>query len=264
MDGTLLDENGKVPEETYELIRELRALGIRFAASSSRRYDTLCEYFEPVKDQMDFVASNGAQVYVDGQLVDREVYSHASVRRLESVVNYFDCLHLVLFDRKVSYLTDDSELYIRELDKDLPNIQQVHKIPGPEVSILKASVFCDDAAQRMEMAYALDRELGDKFVFAPSGKNWIDCMQVGVNKASGIQQVMQAHGVTADETMAFGDSMNDYEILRLVKYSRAMGNGHYAIKQIAQKTIGTNAEHAVQKEIARVIKERQAERELRG
>ena len=33
MDGTLLDENARVPEETYELIRKLRARGVSFAAS---------------------------------------------------------------------------------------------------------------------------------------------------------------------------------------------------------------------------------------
>ena len=83
MDGTLLDENSHVPEETYGLVRKLRERGVHFAASSGRRYDTLCEFFEPVVDQMDFVASNGSQVYCEGELVDREVYGHAAVKRLE-------------------------------------------------------------------------------------------------------------------------------------------------------------------------------------
>lgn len=39
MDGTLLDENGQVPPETYELILALREHGVHFAASSGRRYD---------------------------------------------------------------------------------------------------------------------------------------------------------------------------------------------------------------------------------
>ena len=34
MDGTLLDENGQVPPETYELILALREHGVHFAASS--------------------------------------------------------------------------------------------------------------------------------------------------------------------------------------------------------------------------------------
>ena len=96
MDGTLLDENGQVPPETYELILALHEHGVHFAASSGRRYDRLCEFFAPVRDKMDFVAANGAQVYADGKMVDREVYSHLAIRRLAQAVRTFPNLHLAL------------------------------------------------------------------------------------------------------------------------------------------------------------------------
>ena len=51
MDGTLLDENSQRPEETFQLIHDLNAKGVRFCASSGRRYDELCAMFEPVKDE---------------------------------------------------------------------------------------------------------------------------------------------------------------------------------------------------------------------
>ena len=253
MDGTLLDDDSRVPPETYDLIRKLRANGVSFAVSSGRRYDTLCEMFAPVIDEMDFVASNGAQVYVDGSMVDREVFSHAAIKRLERTVLQFDCLHLVLFDRTSSFLFDDADAYEREIDKDLPAPRRVYETPGPQVNILKASVYCDDPAKMWDMAYALGRDLSDAFVFAPSGTKWIDVMQVGVNKWTGIRQVMDAHGVSADEVMAFGDSMNDYEILRMVGHSRAMGNARYAIKHICEKTVGTNEEHGVQQEMRNLL-----------
>lgn len=253
MDGTLLDENSEVPEETYDLILKLRQLGVHFAVTSGRRYDTLCEFFSPVKDKMDFVASNGAQVFVDGEMVDREVFSHAAVKRLEQVVRQFDCLHLVLYDRTRSFLYDDYETYEREIDKDLPNAERVYKAPGPEVNILKASIYCDNENYLMDMSYALTRELGDRFVFAPSGRKWIDPMQVGVSKATGVRQVMDAHGIHPRDVMAFGDAMNDYEILRFVGRSRAMGNARYAIKQIAEETVDTNVNHGVQKAMREVI-----------
>ncbi len=254
MDGTLLDENSKVPPETYDLILELRDHGVYFAVSSGRRFDTLQEFFSPVVDKMDFVASNGTQVYVDGVMVDREVFSHAAVKRLEHTVRLFGCLHLVLYDRTRSFLYDDTDKYEREIDKDLPNAERVYEVPGPNINIIKASIFCDNESYLMDMAYALGRELGSDFVFAPSGKKWIDPLPIGVNKATGIKQVMAARGINADEVMAFGDSMNDYEILRLVGNSRAMGNARYGIKQIAKQTIGTNVEHSVQKEMRAMLR----------
>lgn len=247
MDGTMLDPQGELPEQTFELIDRLHDAGICFVAASGRRFDTLQDLFAPVADRIDFVAANGAQVAVAGKLIDIEVFSHAAVRRLDAAVRLFDTLHLALFDDARSYLMDDESRFEREVDKNLPLPVRMQEVPSPEVNIVKASVYCDESV--MDMAYALTRELGDDFVFAPSGNKWIDVMQRGVNKATGIRQVMEARGVVASEVMAFGDSMNDYEILRMVGDSVAMGNARSAIKQIANRVIGDNSQHSVQKEI---------------
>lgn len=163
MDGTLLDENSQVPPETYELILALHEHGVHFAASSGRRYDRLCEFFAPVRDKMDFVAANGAQVYADGKMVDREVYSHLAIRRLAQAVATFPNLHLALFDRTKSFLLDDECKFVREVDKDLPNAERIWELPDPSVNIIKASIFCDDGVV-MDSAYVLQRELGQLFL----------------------------------------------------------------------------------------------------
>lgn len=252
MDGTLLDENGQVPPETFDLILALRERGVRFVASSGRRYDRLCDFFSPVKDRMDFVASNGAQVFADGVQIDREVYSHLAIRRLAKTVAMFPNMHLALFDRTKSYLLDDEDKFVREVDKDLPNVERIYELPSPQVSIIKASIFCDDG-NVMDNAYVLQRELGGLFTFAPSGSSYIDAMQPGISKASGIAQVMEYHGIDASEVMAFGDAMNDYEIIRFVGTGCAMANGRPALRAVADRVIGSNVEHAVQSEIRRVL-----------
>ena len=251
MDGTLLDENSHLPSETFDLVKRLYDKGIHVAAASGRRFDTLQEFFAPVAHLMDFVASNGAQVVVGGTLVDREVFSYAALKRLLSVVRSFDCLEMVVYDRTNSYLLGEPDRFIKEFDKDLPNPIRVDDLPAPGVSIVKASVFCSEAV--MDMAYVLTRELESDFVFAPSGNVWIDVMQQGVSKATGIEQVMAVHDVKPAQLMAFGDSMNDYEILRMAGHSRAMENGRYAVKQISKKVIGANTEHAVQRELAELL-----------
>ncbi len=252
MDGTLLDEHSEVLPETYDLILALREKGVHFAASSGRRFDRLCQFFAPVRDKMDFVAANGAQVYVDGELVDREVFSHLGIRRLAKTVGKFESLHMALFDDEKSFLLDDEDKFVREIDKDLPNAERIWYLPGPDVSILKISIYCEDG-HVMDYAYALSRELGDEFLFAPSGTHWIDALQRGVNKATGIEQVMAHHGITRDEVMAFGDSMNDYEIIRFVGTGCAMANGRPALKAVANRVIGYNYDQAVQGEMRKLL-----------
>ena len=255
MDGTLLDDDSKVPEETYELISALAEKGVRFVASSGRRYDTLRWLFEPVADKMDYVASLGTQVYADGRLLDREVFSTLSVMRLFETTQLFDCLHLALYDATHTYLLNDQSSYIRELDKDLPNAERLFDPPSPDVSIIKAALCCEYPDQLMDMAYVLERELSEFFTFLPSGSRWIDVVPRHVNKATGLEQVMRYWGIGPDAVVAFGDSMNDYAMLRYVGHPYVMENARYAVRQIGQRVIGRNSDHAVQRVMREILEE---------
>ncbi len=255
MDGTLLDENSEVPPETYDLIHQLHEKGVHFVASSGRRYDTLRWYFEPVADEIDYVASIGCQVYADGQLLDREVFSALSLKKLYETCEMFDCLHLAIYDEDHTYLLNDQSAYVRELDKDLPDAQCIYDLPSPEVNIIKAAICYDGDRGVMDMAYVLERELSDRFTFLPSGSTWIDVTPRQVSKATGLAQIMNYYGIERDEVLAFGDSMNDYDMLRFVGHPYVMSNARYAVRQIGQKVIGSNAEHAVQAEMRRVLEE---------
>ena len=238
MDGTLLDDDSKVPEETFELIHALHEKGVRFVASSGRRYETLRWFFSPVADEMDYVASLGTQVYADGRLLDREVFSTIAVMRLFETAQLFDCVHLALYDATRTYLLDDQSAYIRELDKDLPNAERLYDPPSPDVSIIKAAVCCELPEQLMDMAYVLERELSEWFTFLPSGSRWIDVVPRHVNKATGLEQVLRYWGIDRSEVVAFGDSMNDYAMLRYVGHPYVMENARYAVRQIGRRGSG--------------------------
>ena len=52
LDGTLLDEKGRLPEGVFDLIRALNARGVRFAAASGRQYGNVKRLFFPVWREM--------------------------------------------------------------------------------------------------------------------------------------------------------------------------------------------------------------------
>ena len=99
----------------------------------------------------------------------------------------------------------------------------------------------------------LERELGERFSFMPSGDTWIDVVPRGVNKATGLEQIRQYYGFKRDEILAFGDSMNDYAMLRYAGTAVVMENARYALKQIASRVIGSNTTQAVQAEMKKML-----------
>ena len=51
------------------------------------------------------------------------------------------------------------------------------------------------------------------------------------SKAEGIKRLIQELGISRENTYAFGDSMNDYEMLKYVEYGVAMGNADEEFKK---------------------------------
>ena len=60
IDGTLVENSTAVLHpEMFDLIRKLKEKGILFCAASGRQYQSIANMFEPVKDDIIFLAENG-------------------------------------------------------------------------------------------------------------------------------------------------------------------------------------------------------------
>ena len=57
----------------------------------------------------------------------------------------------------------------------------------------------------------------------------------GCSKSSGIEKMLAELHLPREQSMAFGDSMNDYDMLQYVGIGIAMGNAEDAVKAIADR-----------------------------
>ena len=72
LDGTLLPEGTMdVNPELFDVIRRLKKKGVTFAAVSGREYDSIAKVFEPVKDDIYFIAGNGGVISYQGQIIEK-------------------------------------------------------------------------------------------------------------------------------------------------------------------------------------------------
>ncbi len=61
-----------------------------------------------------------------------------------------------------------------------------------------------------------------------------DCLEVmhaGVHKGNAVRAVLEQHGLEMSQAVAFGDGMNDFEMLSMVGRGVVMGNAHDRLKQ---------------------------------
>lgn len=97
-----------------------------------------------------------------------------------------------------------------------------------------------------EMAVAAHSVLGDSVhITFSSGGGLIEIASPGVTKASGLAEVAERFGVSADETISFGDMPNDLPMLGWAGHGVAVANAHPTVLEAADEVTASNAEHGV-------------------
>lgn len=246
LDGTLLDSNKQLSPDLFPLIRQLRGNGIRFAAASGRQYDNLRALFSDIAEEISFISENGAAVYdrstclfADGIPAEYFISPIHAIRTLPGV-NVVLCTHAGAF---IECSTDavfvkNARMYYEKLSI-VPDLIAVLQ----HTSAFKLAVF--EQAHAETGCFPVLRAYDDHFAVVLSGADWVDLMNPETNKGTGLQHLAAHLHIPLCDTMAFGDYLNDTELLHMAGCSFVMENGHPALKQIADYIAPSNDENGV-------------------
>jgi hydroxymethylpyrimidine pyrophosphatase-like HAD family hydrolase len=84
-----------------------------------------------------------------------------------------------------------------------------------------------------------------------SQEHWVDVMSPTADKGAALEAVQRSLGITRDQTMAFGDYLNDLGMLRAAAWSFAMDNAHPSVRAEARFVApGNNANGVVRTVVA--------------
>lgn len=244
MDGTLLNEKSQLPENFFEVLSLLRDKGIHFLAASGRSYVTLRENFLPHADWVDYICDNGACLVAGEEIVQRRLMAPADVQKIVQICAGLPGVRLVLCGVHGSYHAASEPDYHSEIAKYYVNQQIIEDFARIDDDIYKIALL--DLHGPAEHALpALQAAFGDRLTMLVSGSIWMDIMDTGVDKGTGLRFFQQKWGITPAETMAFGDYFNDVAMFQYADYSFAMENGHPDIRPMARYLAASNREGGV-------------------
>lgn len=226
MDGTLLDSQGRLPAGLYSLVRELTGRGIRFVIASGRQYYNLESLFHPLADCLTFVAENGAAVFEKGRLLSYDEMRREDVRDLlaeaavlPGIVPGLCGVQATYIDRIDPELEKKIRLYYDRLER-VDNLAEALE----RDRICKVTYYVPEAAESVAYPALCKRYPALKVTL--SGKHWVDVTNSSAHKGSAIAFLQRRDGLVPDECMAFGDYLNDVEMMRVCGQSYGMKNGH--------------------------------------
>jgi Cof subfamily protein (haloacid dehalogenase superfamily) len=255
MDGTLLDQNGNVPDGLWPLLERMRERGIVLAPASGRQYGTLAQMFGRAFDGMPFIAENGTYVVRDGAELSSTTLDRgcviAVIGRLRELARGGRDLGIVLCGKRCAYVERDDEPFLAEARQYYADLAVVDDVLEPEDDVLKVAVFdFGDVESAIAPALAPFR---DSHQVVVSGRHWIDIMAAGVNKGTAVRGLQRELGITRGQTAAFGDYLNDLELLDAAGLSFAMANAHPQVLARARAIAPSNAEGGVVTVLAELL-----------
>lgn len=243
MDGTLLNADGLIPQSFWGVLAELKSRGIAVAPASGRQLATLRTMFTGSLDPGTYIAENGTCVFHEGEVVSTTVLDPAAVHAIiEACHGEMD---LVICTPEVAYLHPSVDAAtMREIDKyyvSTETVADLHSVA--DSGVIKVAVFTPDDAE--VVAYPLVKQAAPEENVVVSGKNWIDIMSPSAGKGRALLALAEALGIKVSETLAFGDYLNDYELLETAGTSYAMKNAHPDILALADRIAPPNTEEGV-------------------
>lgn len=254
MDGTLLDSKGYMSEEIYDIIRELKNMGITFVAASGRQLESLKKRFKSVDDDIIYLAENGTYVVYKGEELYSSVLDRQIVDDVIKSIRDIDKSAAFLCGKKHAYAEDDELIEFMRQPVFGYDMIKVNNFSDVDDDVLKISLF-DSIDPRMRSFKILGPKYEDRLYMAVSGYNCLDIMSKNASKGTAIREIFKRFGINKDEAIAFGDNYNDIEMLEAVGESYAMENAEEYVKNKAANIIGSNDDNAVIETIKSIIKE---------
>ena len=127
----------------------------------------------------------------------------------------------------------------------------VDDLDAVDDQVLKLAIYdFDGGEEHTAVAFADLRETHQVVV---SGLHWVDIMNTTVNKGVALRNLQAALGVTPAQTAAFGDYLNDLQLLQAADWSYAMADAHPDVAAVARFRAGSNAEAGVLTAIEQLI-----------
>lgn len=227
MDGTLLDEHGEVPGSLWPLLDRLGERGIVFAPASGRQYATLARTFGPAGRDLTYIAENGSYVVRDGAelasvVLERE-FVLAAVALLRELAAVGHDLGVVVCGKQAAYVERSDETFLTQVRPYYASLETVPDLLAVDDDVVKVAVYGFDGAEPVAAALARFRDTHQVVV---SGEHWTDLMAAHANKGAAVERLQAELGVTRAQTVAFGDYLNDLEMLDAADLSFAMANAH--------------------------------------
>ena len=241
LDGTLLNAQHKVSMETKSYLKRLKDQGFIIVIATGRIFASALEVTDGAEFAHYLLSSTGTFAY---DLVKKEVLFQKSISReiIQKILDTYGdtCSTISICNQNIIYK------YCSKIDSMEISQDDLVKVTDDKDFIIDSAYdvsqisICVDSKEQLNLLYKQltyeFREL-DNFIMQDSyaSKQWIEIVPKGWTKYHAIQLLSETLHISNEDIIAFGDSLNDIEMLRCCGRGVAMKNALPMVKDVADE-----------------------------
>ena len=247
IDGTLLPYGQHVlSRRTLEAFHAALDAGIRVGPASGRGISHVVPTFGgDAACVATALGTNGMQVYLDGELIHEELLPRSAMLHVAEAIHDLPGVGAIVFDGGTPLLVEGAR---EDLALTFPvYARQAIDADGiPDIPIFKMNVFTSgDLAATHALHDQLSREVSELDFNVPMA-GFLNMSPPGYSKATGIDILCDALGITLEQVVTFGDGGNDVELVGHVPNGVAVAGAVPEVMVAARWHIGRCEDEAVQ------------------
>lgn len=227
IDGTLLNHKKELPSATAESIKKLKQNGVYVAIATGRAPFM----FEELREELgieSFISFNGQYVVFENEVIYENSLNQSQIEKI--IPHSKENKHPLVFMNETTMKANvGRHSYI---EQSLGSLNFKH--PEEDASfymgrkIYQSLLFC---TEKEEKQY---HEQYENFKFIRWHPYSVDILPSGGSKAEGIKKMIAKLGFRLEDVYAFGDGLNDIEMIQTVGNGVAMGNAVAELKEHAK------------------------------
>jgi len=226
VDGTLYNSEKKIPESAKEAIEAARNNGYEIAIATGRAPFMIQSILEELNIDT-YVTFNGQYVVYKGEVIYTDSVPKDYLAKIIAFGQERD--HPVVFiDDKEMIASIEGHSFI---EKSLNTLKYPYPYSNPlfyeDNDVYQTLIFLEESEEQ------LYRDNFPEVKFVRWHPYSCDILPKDGSKARGIKTLLEKLNIPIENSIAFGDGLNDIEMLLEVGTSVAMGNGVPQAKEVA-------------------------------
>lgn len=244
IDGTLLSHTEGISKSTIDALKLAKEKGHKIFICTGRSYSEIPELIYTFNFD-GVIAAAGGYVKIGNKVIFNKIMPE---HLIDNIIYQLDKMDIPFMlegvektysHKDARYIYDERNLKRKAIkdktnyehsayDYRIPELFTIDEYFSNRTPISKMTLYGNGPESYFELEQFIDKDF-----YLLKYDIYAELISKGISKLTGIEKVMNYLNASMNETFAFGDSLNDYEMIRGANIGIAVGNSSEPVKKIA-------------------------------